>query len=189
MTLMGITSNGDLYQYTDWIFKEIYDDWKHKSPEAYDKYLSDLLEFTKVEGSVEKDLQYKLFHKETSSEKTYKIEKENRIDLMIVDFYCDIKKISWFKFQELFTQARIDMGLEKQIYLIKIRTGRSGPIMDRLLEMAERKTIRTQLALDNERLTEIVDAIVRYRKSEMAVPTEWIEEYNTIIERIKNNPK
>ncbi|QQU05579.1 hypothetical protein [Myroides odoratus] len=51
------------------------------------------------------------------------------------------------------------------------------------------KRIRTQDELDNERLTEIVDAIVRYRKSEMAVPTEWIQEYNTIIERIKNNTK
>lgn len=51
------------------------------------------------------------------------------------------------------------------------------------------KPIRTQDELDNERLTEIVDAIVRYRKTELAVPTEWIQEYNTIIERIKNNPK
>lgn len=51
------------------------------------------------------------------------------------------------------------------------------------------KSIRTQSELDNERLTEIVDAIVRYRKSEMAIPLEWVEEYNTIIERIRNNPK
>lgn len=58
-----------------------------------------------------------------------------------------------------------------------------------MLEQAPLYGIRTQNELDNERLTEIVDAIVRYRKAEMAVPTEWIQEYNTIIERIKNNPK
>ncbi|MGS4345069.1 hypothetical protein ACKUSY_05555 [Myroides odoratus] len=58
-----------------------------------------------------------------------------------------------------------------------------------MLEQAPPYGIRTQNELYNERLTEIVDAIVRYRKSEMAVPTEWIQEYNTIIERIKNNPK
>ncbi|MDR2223537.1 MAG: hypothetical protein LBE34_12535 [Flavobacteriaceae bacterium] len=52
--------------------------------------------------------------------------------------------------------------------------------------LKEPKPIRTQSELDSERLTEIVDAVVRYRKAEMAVPTEWIEEYNIIIERIKN---
>lgn len=51
------------------------------------------------------------------------------------------------------------------------------------------KGIRTQSELDNERLTEIVDAIVRYRNEAFAVPIEWIEEYNAIIERVRNNPK
>lgn len=51
------------------------------------------------------------------------------------------------------------------------------------------KGIRTQSELDNERLTEIVDAIVRYRNDALAVPIEWIEEYNAIIERVRNNPK
>lgn len=51
------------------------------------------------------------------------------------------------------------------------------------------KGIRTKSELDNDRLTEIVCAIVRYRKAEMAIPTEWIEEYNAIIEQKKNNHK
>lgn len=50
------------------------------------------------------------------------------------------------------------------------------------------KGIRTQSELDNERLTEIVDAIVRYRNEAFAVPIEWIKEYNAIIERVRNNP-
>ncbi|MDM1497118.1 hypothetical protein HX089_16575 [Myroides odoratimimus] len=51
------------------------------------------------------------------------------------------------------------------------------------------KGIRTQSELDNERLTEIVDAIIRYRNEVFALPIEWIEEYNAIIERVRNNPK
>lgn len=55
-----------------------------------------------------------------------------------------------------------------------------------LFQQSKPVGIKDQEDLDNERLTEIVDAIVRYRKAEMAIPTQWIEEYNTIIERIKN---
>lgn len=49
------------------------------------------------------------------------------------------------------------------------------------IEQAPPVGIRSQIELDNERLTEIVDAIVRYRKAKMAIPTDWIMEYNKII--------
>ncbi|WP_413512207.1 hypothetical protein [Myroides odoratus] len=184
-----ITSNTEIKKQIELMVSDDHcDDFESKFIDTYDKYLSDLLEFTNIEIFIERDFTVKLTHKETGSSGSYRTIGK-RLEEMIVDFYCFVKKISWYEFMELFTQFRLGSELEKEIRLIKIRTGRSGSFMDRLLEMAKIKPIRTQSELDNERLTEIVDAIVRHRKSEMAVPTEWIQEYNTIIERIKNNPK
>lgn len=189
MPVMGVIIDGIFHKYIDENDIDIYNDWRIRFPEAYDAYISDLIEFTKVEGLLEKDLQYKFYHKETESERIYLLPSEKSIEEMIIEFYCDIMKLTWFDFQMLFTQFRSDRRIEKVNLLIKMRTQHKPSIGNKLLEMAEIKRIRTQDELDNERLTEIVDAIVRYRKSEMAVPTEWIQEYNTIIERIKNNPK
>ncbi len=129
----------------------------------------DLLYFTGVEYEFEKEeFEYKiqLDHKETGSISWYVLKNIDplvSLEDLVIEFYCHIKKISTKEFDKRFS--------------------------DFLNKANIPKTIRAQSELDNERLTEIVDAIVRYRKSEMAVPTEWIQEYNTIIERIKNNPK
>lgn len=48
------------------------------------------------------------------------------------------------------------------------------------------KPIRSQSELYNERLDEIVNAITRYKEHKMAIPEEWIKEYNMIIEIIRN---
>lgn len=183
---------------------------------------SDLLEFTKVEIYVEKDLQIKLFHKETDSESVYLLPTYKSIEVIITEFYCFIMKLSWFEFQMLFNQFRSKKTSNHILGFVKSKNVKLGDVvrfsngdcvkkeLRGTLETVSFETLRfiksfgekgspyydcvykpsiPQEELDNERLTEIVDAIVRYRKSEMAIPTDWIQEYNTIVERLKNNPK
>lgn len=38
-----------------------------------------------------------------------------------------------------------------------------------------------------DRLTEVRDAIFRYINAGLCLPPEWIEEYNELVERVKNN--
>ncbi|WP_430611452.1 hypothetical protein [Flavobacterium sp. JP2137] len=54
------------------------------------------------------------------------------------------------------------------------------------LELDNPKPIRSQAEIDDERLTEIVETIVEYSKSKMAIPPDWIKEYNEILERVNN---
>lgn len=37
----------------------------------------------------------------------------------------------------------------------------------------------------SQRLQEILEAIQRYEKTEKEIPSEWIEEYNEILEKMK----
>lgn len=46
--------------------------------------------------------------------------------------------------------------------------------------------IKPQKLHDEERLLEIISAIDRYMKEVLAIPSEWIEEHNEIVERIRN---
>ncbi|MCP1996674.1 hypothetical protein [Flavobacterium sp. HSC-61S13] len=54
------------------------------------------------------------------------------------------------------------------------------------MELDKPKPIRSQAEIDDERLTEIVETIVKYSKSKMAIPPDWITEYNEILERSNN---